>query len=429
MNSLKNLLEELEGLHPKYIDLSLTRIEKLLKKLNNPHLKLPKCIHIAGTNGKGSTLSFIKNILIESNLKVHAYTSPHLEKINERFIIANKIISNKKLFEYLKYIKKINANKPITFYEITTAAAFYMFSKNYADVLILETGLGGRLDATNIIKNNLISIITKIGYDHQEYLGKSIKKITKEKLGIIKKGSIIINAKQSQIVNQEIKKYTQINKNKILSYESDWKIINASKDYFYIKKNNNIKTMYPKPNLNGEHQLYNLSTAIITSEYLKKLGYRIHKKNIDRAILKTKWPGRLEILNKDNPLIIIDGSHNIDGAKTLKSFIKNKNYKPWIILGMMNSKNLNQYLKILKSNIKGVIAVEIPNEKNSIAKEEIKKNCKKIKIKCKTEKDIYDAVTNYINNKKNDQIIITGSLYLVGKTRKKIIKLLNQSIH
>ncbi|MBD42380.1 MAG: bifunctional folylpolyglutamate synthase/dihydrofolate synthase, partial [Pelagibacteraceae bacterium] len=276
MNSLKNLLEELEGLHPKYIDLSLTRIEKLLKKLNNPHLKLPKCIHIAGTNGKGSTLSFIKNILIESNLKVHAYTSPHLEKINERFIIANKIISNKKLFEYLKYIKKINANKPITFYEITTAAAFYMFSKNYADVLILETGLGGRLDATNIIKNNLISIITKIGYDHQEYLGKSIKKITKEKLGIIKKGSIIINAKQSQIVNQEIKKYTQINKNKILSYESDWKIINTSKDYFYIKKNNNIKTMYPKPNLNGEHQLYNLSTAIITSEYLKKLGYRIH---------------------------------------------------------------------------------------------------------------------------------------------------------
>ena len=304
-----------------------------------------------------------------------------------------------------------------------------MFSKNYADVLILETGLGGRLDATNIIKNNLISIITKIGYDHQEYLGKSIKKITKEKLGIIKKGSIIINAKQSQIVNQEIKKYTQINKNKILSYESDWKIINTSKDYFYIKKNNNIKTMYPKPNLNGEHQLYNLSTAIITSEYLKKLGYRIHKKNIDRAILKTKWPGRLEILNKDNPLIIIDGSHNIDGAKTLKSFIKNKNYKPWIILGMMNSKNLNQYLKILKFNIKGVIAVEIPNEKNSIAKEEIKKNCKKIKIKCKTEKDIYDAVTNHINNKKNDQIIITGSLYLVGKTRKKIIKLLNQSIH
>ena len=429
MNNLKDLLEELEGLHPKYIDLSLTRIEKLLKKLNNPHLKLPKCIHIAGTNGKGSTLSFIKNILIESNLKVHAYTSPHLEKINERFIISNKVISNKKLFEYLKYIKKINANKPITFYEITTAAAFYMFSKNYADVLILETGLGGRLDATNIIKNNVISIITQIGYDHQEYLGKSIKKITREKLGIIKKGSVIINAKQSLTVNQEIKKYIKLKKNKIFSYDREWKIINSSKDYFYIKHNNKIKTKYPKPNLNGEHQLYNLSTAIITSEYLKKLGYEIHKKNIDKAILKTKWPGRLEVLNKYNPLIIIDGSHNVDGAETLKNFIKNKNYKPWIILGMMNSKNLNQYLRILKSNIKGVTAVEIPNEKNSITKEKIKKSCDEIKIKCKLEKNIYQALINLINNKQNNQIIITGSLYLVGKTRRKVIKLLNQSIH
>jgi len=167
MKELNDLLARLEKLHPKYIDLSLNRIKILLKRLGNPHLNLPPCIHIAGTNGKGSTLSFIQNILIESNYKVHAYTSPHLSKINERFFISNKIISNKKLYKILRYVEKINNHKSITFYEITTAAAFCLFSWNKADFLLLETGLGGRLDATNIIKKSLISIITPIGLDHK----------------------------------------------------------------------------------------------------------------------------------------------------------------------------------------------------------------------------------------------------------------------
>ena len=194
---LNKLLIQLVNLHPKYIDLSLERLSKLLKKLDNPHLSLPPTIHIAGTNGKGSTLSYIRSILVENNLNVHAYVSPHLKLFNERIILSNKNIKTKKLLDTLNLVKKINNNNPITFFEITTAAAFYLFSKEKADFLILETGLGGRLDATNVIRKSLIDIITPISIDHQEFLGGNILEITNEKLGIIKKGSHIIVSKQN----------------------------------------------------------------------------------------------------------------------------------------------------------------------------------------------------------------------------------------
>ena len=166
---LDELLKQLLNLHPKYIDLSLDRLRKLLKNLDNPENFLPPVIHIAGTNGKGSILSYIRNILIEHDLKVHAYISPHLKDFNERIILSNKKIQTNKLKNTLELVKNINNKKPITFFEITTAAAFYLFAKEKADFLILETGLGGRLDATNVIKSNLLSIITPIGIDHQEY--------------------------------------------------------------------------------------------------------------------------------------------------------------------------------------------------------------------------------------------------------------------
>ena len=172
------LLKEFINLHPKYIDLSLNRLDYLLKKLGNPHKNLPPTIHIAGTNGKGSTLSFIKNILQNNNYSVHAYSSPHLEKFSERIHINNKQINASSLLRSLQYVKKINQKKPITFFEITTAAAFNLFSKHKADFLILETGLGGRLDATNIITKKILSIITSIGIDHEEFLGNNLKKIT-----------------------------------------------------------------------------------------------------------------------------------------------------------------------------------------------------------------------------------------------------------
>ena len=205
-NKTDQLLNEFINLHPKYIDLSLIRLANLLKKLGNPHKDLPPTIHIAGTNGKGSTLSFIKNILQQNNYSVHTYTSPHLEKFSERININNKQVNAIRLLRILKYVKKVNQNKPITFFEITTAAAFLLFAKSKADFLILETGLGGRLDATNIIPKKLISIITSIGIDHEEFLGNTLKKITTEKLGIIKNTKNIVIAKQNKEVNNFILK-------------------------------------------------------------------------------------------------------------------------------------------------------------------------------------------------------------------------------
>ena len=196
-NKLEKLIDQLVKLHPKYIDLSLDRLKILLKKLGNPENNLPPVIHVAGTNGKGSTISYIKNILEQHNYNVHCYISPHLESFEERFIICNKQVKRKKLINTLEYIKKINGKNKITFFEITTAAAFFLFSKEKADFTILETGLGGRLDATNVVKKTIIDIITPIGIDHQEYLGETIEKITKEKLGIIKEESTVIIGKQT----------------------------------------------------------------------------------------------------------------------------------------------------------------------------------------------------------------------------------------
>ena len=245
------LLKEFINLHPKYIDLSLNRLDYLLKKLGNPHKNLPPTIHIAGTNGKGSTLSFIKNILQNNDYSVHTYTSPHLEKFNERITINNKQVNSKTLLRSLEYVKEVNKKKPITFFEITTAAAFVLFSKYKADFLILETGLGGRLDATNIIQEKLVSIITAIGIDHEEFLGKTLKKITKEKLGIIQNSKNIIIAKQNKEVDNFI--YNKLkNLNNVYYFNRDYgfKIINKKQFIFKFQKN---KKTIRRPSLQGLH--------------------------------------------------------------------------------------------------------------------------------------------------------------------------------
>ena len=428
MHKITDLLEKLERLHPKYIDLSLIRINKLLKKLNDPHLQLPPCIHIAGTNGKGSILSFIKNIMIKSDYKVHAYISPHLEKINERFVVSNKIITNKKLFDTLEFVKKINGKASITFYEITTAAAFYLFSKYPADFVLLETGLGGRLDATNVLDDSLLSIIAPISSDHQEYLGTSIQKITKEKLGIIKKNSVVINSKQNKTVQKIIKNYIKNKKNKIISYGADWKIKKITNKYFYMQSKMQL-TKYKIPSILGEHQIYNASTAITTIKYLIAKGYYFKNKNINKGIVNMFWPCRLEMIRKKKPIIILDGAHNIDGAKSLRKFILKSKYKTWVILGMLNTKDIYSYLKAIKSCVYGIIAIKIPHEKNSFSELEIKKHCDNLNIYCLNKINIENAIKELFKNNNVEQIIITGSLYLVGKTKKKIIKVLNQSNH
>ena len=415
VSKTNQLLDDLLKLHPKYIDLSLERLEILLNKLGNPHLNLPKTIHIAGTNGKGSIQSFIRNILILNGYSCDAYISPHLSRFNERIILKNKEISTKKLHETLNFVKKINNNQPITFFEITTAVAFVLFERSNSDFLILETGLGGRLDATNIIPKKLFSIISPISYDHEEYLGNTIEKITREKLGIIKNSNFILISKQSDEVKKIIEKKL-INVPNVYFYGKYYKIKEINKNKFLFQFNKET-IFYNRPRLNGLHQIENASVAIAFSKIMKKHGFKMSFRKTNNALKETYWPGRLEILNFNNKKIIIDGSHNIDGAMKLNQFLKLNNLKPIVIFGMLNNKKIDVFLNIIRDQIIKLLAIRIPNEKNSYRTNEISKKCKLLSINHLKIKNINDAL-KYINNSEEKVFLITGSLYLVGKIRK-----------
>ena len=412
------LLNDLFNLHPKYIDLSLDRLVKLLKKLGDPHLNLPKTIHIAGTNGKGSIQSFIKNIIVSNGYSCDAYTSPHLTKFNERIVINNKNISTKKLYQTLEFVKKINNYDPITFFEITTATAMLLFQRSNSDFLILETGLGGRLDATNIIPSKLFSIITPISYDHEEFLGNTIQKITREKLGIVNKSSFVIISKQKKEVKEFIKKKLIKNKN-VYFYGKNFKINNLTNNSFQFHFDKN-KRLVNKPKLHGIHQIENASVALAFSEIMEHNGFKINFNKTNLAIKKTTWPGRIELLRYKGNRIILDGSHNESGAESLKKFLATNRIKPIVLFGMLNNKKIDIFLKLIKTQIDSLIPIKIPDENNSFKRKEIIERCKVHSIKYYEMKSISDFM-KYISNSKNKIFLVTGSLYLVGKLRPKFL--------
>jgi len=409
------LLKEFINLHPKYIDLSLNRLDYLLKKLGDPHKNLPPTIHIAGTNGKGSTLSFINNILQNNKYSVHTYTSPHLEKFSERININNKQVNAKSLLRSLQYVKEVNQKKPITFFEITTAAAFVLFAKYKADFLILETGLGGRLDATNIIRKKLVSIITAIGIDHEEFLGKTLKKIATEKLGIIKKSRNIIIAKQNKEVDNFIYKKLK-NLNNVYYFNRDYGFRKINNKQFIFKFRKNKRTIR-RPSLQGFHQIENASTALTTVMILKENNYKIKLSSLGKSIYNTKWPGRIEKIKFKNKYIIFDGSHNLSGADKLNQYLKEIKIRPNVIFGMLNNKKAFEFLSILKKNIDTLYPIKIPDEKNAYTQKEIHKISKKLKLNTVIRKNLSN-INQLLMKKSNKYILITGSLYLIGKIRK-----------
>ncbi len=414
----EKLLKQFINLHPKFIDLSLNRLEKLLKKLGDPHKRLPTTIHIAGTNGKGSTLSFIKNILINNNYSVHTYTSPHLEKFNERIHINNKQVNTGRLLKSLEFVRDINQNRPITFFEITTAAAFVLFAKHKADFLILETGLGGRLDATNIIKKKFFSIITSIGIDHEEFLGNTIKKITSEKLGIIKNSKKIIVAKQNKEVTDYIFKKLKKMDN-VYYFNKHYKFaIKDNKKFLY--KFQNIQKNFKHPSLEGLHQIENASTALTAALILKKNNYNIKINSLGKSIYTTKWPGRIEKVKFKNKFIIFDGSHNLSGAEKLNEYLKENHIRPNVIFGMLNNKNAYEFLSILRQNVDTLYPIKIPDEKNAFSQKDIYNISKKLNIKSVISRNLF-TINQILINDSNKYILITGSLYLIGKIRRKYL--------
>lgn len=399
------------------IELGLARVYALLERLGNPHLKLPPTIHIAGTNGKGSTLAFLRSIFENANYKAHCYTSPHLVEFNERIILAGKEISDDFLNEVLSECKKAAEIEPkinITFFEGITVAAFLAFSKVKADVLLLEVGLGGRLDATNVIQSPIATIITPIDIDHTEFLGKTLSKIAFEKAGIIKLNCPVVVSKQKPSALKVIKEVAKKNKSKVIEFDQNYD--------FEIS-----------PNLAGNHQITNARCAIATILSLKN-QFKISQKNITEGIKNAKWKARLQKIDDgrfakilpDNFELFLDGSHNPAGAKTIIDWLgtdKNKSAKTknYLICAMLIDKNSQEFLKYFSKKIEMLIGLKIPNEEKSKSAKEICDIASDVDIKAFTGSDFEDAINKIISyHKKNHRdlsakIIICGSLYLAGE--------------
>ncbi len=401
----------------------LKRIKNLLNRLNNPQDKL-KIIHIAGTNGKGSTCAMLESILINSGYNIGLYTSPHLIKYNERFRI-NKVdindeefanLASKVAFECLQMVN-LGEEHP-TIFEFLTAMAFCYFYYNNIDIAIIEVGLGGRYDATNIISSPILSIITSIGIDHVEYLGDTLEKISMEKAGIIKNNCPTVLYFQSDNVYNIIK--TICNKKNSKLYYTDSEIIISHQDLY--KTIFSIKTNYYNYdsiilNMIGEYQIYNSATVLLAIEALRDVGINISKSNVLDGLNQVYWKGRMEVIST-NPYIILDGAHNIDGIKMLSEYIKKYlRNNITLIIGLLKDKEYQNILDILIPLVKNVIITQ-PNSTRALNVNTIKDNIK-YNLPIYTETEIYKALTIAKEITKPKEIILcVGSLYLIGELKK-----------
>jgi len=413
-------IEKFTSNHPRVIDLSLDRVERLLYKLNNPHLKLPPVIHVAGTNGKGSTIAFLSEALICAGKKIHVYTSPHLIEVTERFRIANDIISYSKLFETLDYCLEINNGDPITQFELLTCIAFLLMSKSKADVAIIETGLGGRLDATNVVVKPLLNIITSISIDHTDFLGNTLELIAREKAGIIKNNTLCISAPQHPEVEKVIiKKCAEKKTTLIVCNETTF--FKEIKDGFEIKGLNNHKYTFPSPSLNGRHQIVNAVLAATSLISCSQFGIGIDY--IKEAIASTNWQGRLEKINKGNiqkhisssTEVWIDGGHNIAGAKAIQKWAQEGKVKKIILVcGFLKNKDAKTILLILKNIINYIVFVPLQNNKNCYSVNELTSIAKTLDLKSYIKTSVKEALYSDLIIPKS-KVLIFGSLYLVGE--------------
>ena len=321
----ETVLSRLQELHPKLIDLSLGRMHRILSALGNPQDRLPPVIHVAGTNGKGSTIAFLKSILEQAGQSVHVYTSPHLVRFHERILIAGKQISEDALVEVLNRCEAANAGEPITFFEITTAAALLAFAENAADVCLLEVGLGGRLDATNVVARPAASVITPISVDHTEFLGKTVPEIAAEKAGILKPGVPAIVGPQSDDVHRVLEETAERLGTSICVWGRDFDAYEEHGRLVYQDEAGLLDL--PRPQLAGRHQIANAAVAIAALRGLKTP--EVTDKALAEGLVRVSWPARLQRLTH-GPLIDLapegadiwlDGAHNVQAARALAEAI------------------------------------------------------------------------------------------------------------
>ena len=414
---LQIILEKLQKLHPKQIDLSLGRCKELCKKLGNPQDKI-EVISVLGTNGKNSTISAMLAILKEANFNCNVYTSPHILKINERFVFNNKELRDEELADLFEEVESINNNNPITFFEILTASFFYKAAQYPKNINLVEAGLFHRFDATNIIKQNLASVVTSISKDHLDWLPKNeqtIEKIVFEKTSTLLNSNIIVAKQSTDETMNCIKKTISQNQSNKIFFNKDFSYSIGENNFFYYEdKFGGLKLQMP--NIKGQFQLENISTAIAT---LRILDLEIKKEHIQKGVTKISdlarlqeiKSGKLKELVKKNKLIV-DGSHNEDGARALNEYLQSLDCNKHVIVGMMSNKNHEKYISHFK-NITSLTTVDIPNQPNSISGKDLVKKFKNLpNVKCQP--NILEAIKS-IKLKEGDILLITGSLYLAGE--------------
>ena len=410
---LQKILSRFQKLHPKEIDLSLDRIKNLCKKLGNPQDKI-KAISVVGTNAKNSTINGIFAILKEANFKCNVYTSPHILRINERFVFNNDELSDDELADLFEEVESINDNKPITFFEILTACYFFKAAQYPDNINIIEAGLFHRFDATNILKENLASVVTSISKDHLDWLEKdqqTIEKIVFEKTSKLLKSNIIVAKQNSKKTMDCIKKTIYQNPSNKVFFNDDFSYLVGENDFFYYEdKLGGLKL--PMPNVLGQFQLENISTAIAT---LRTLDLDIKDEHIQRGITKISSVarlqeikhGKLKKLVKNNTLIV-DGSHNEDGARVLNEYLQSLDCNKHIIVGMMANKDHEKYISYFK-DISSITTIDLKTQLNSISGKDLKKKFK-IMPNVQYQPSIEQAIKS-INLKQGDLLLITGSLY------------------
>jgi dihydrofolate synthase/folylpolyglutamate synthase len=416
---LQEILSRLQKLHPKEIDLSLDRIKKLCDKLRNPQDNL-NYISVIGTNGKYSTIQTIRAILTEANINCNIYTSPHIQKINERYVYNNKEISDEDLSKILSEVEEVNNNEPITYFEILTAAYFYGAKKYSKNINIIEAGLFHRFDATNIIKSNLASVITSIGIDHTDWLpneDQTIDRIIFEKTSSLLNSKIIVSKQSTSEVLNKIQKSLSNNSSEKIMFNNDYNYsLNENGFIYYEDKYGGLKL--PMPNLNGEFQISNVATAIATLRNIKNI--QISENDIKNGITKIKSIARLQEIKKGKlkdlvklNKIYVDGSHNPLGADVLSKYLNTLDCNKHVILGMMKNKKHTEYVNYFIGNISSITTIDIPNQTNAIKGIDLKEKLKGFN-KISNQPSIQEAIKS-IDIKENDIIIITGSLYLAGE--------------
>ncbi|KIN76303.1 bifunctional folylpolyglutamate synthase/dihydrofolate synthase [Sulfitobacter mediterraneus] len=409
------ILDRMMALHPKIIDLTLDRLWRLLDALGNPQNDLPPVIHIAGTNGKGSTQAMIRAGLEAMGKTVHAYTSPHLARFHERIRLAGELISEDALMAVLDECYAANNGENITYFEITTAAALLAFSRTKADYTLLEVGLGGRLDATNVIDTPALTIITPVSVDHQQFLGETLAEIAGEKAGIIKRRVPCIIGPQEDTGLEVMEQVAARNMAPVVAYGQHWHVGTEAGRLIYQDESGLLDL--PLPNLPGAHQVQNAGAALAA---LRQLG--ADEAACEAAVTKAFWPARMQRL-KGGPLFEIagdaelwlDGGHNPAAGDAIASVLSERGTRPtYLICGMLNTKDIGGYLRPLAAQAKSLHAVSIPGESATLAASQTAAAARGEGMEAYEAESVAEALRDIVAKDQNARVLICGSLYLAG---------------